>query len=226
MKTITKQLKPIDKKFIIHHASSLPIVTDFEIGVTHTNLIQANSFVMIITKVEFERLPYPYETDCIEYKNDTLFDCLNKCYRKKYLNEIQCIPFNNGLVTFKIDNDTLKENRFCTNLRTRLNDSNLNELSQKIKSECSVICGTPCNELYHSTKYHESYDDFDSHNRFYLSQSYFLKNNLFAKKIIFFVDNRSCKYMEFVVWNQYGAIIEYFNSIMQKENVCFCHPEI
>ena len=176
-------IKPIDKKFIIHHASSLPIVTDFEIGVTHTNLIQANSFVMIITKVEFERLPYPYETDCIEYKNDTLFDCLNKCYRKKYLNEIQCIPFNNGLVTFKIDNDTLKENRFCTNQRTRLNDSNLNELSQKIKSECSVICGTPCNELYHSTKYHESYDDLNSHNRFYLSQRYFLKIIYLPKKL-------------------------------------------
>ena len=178
------RIKPYNKKFIVHLSTSLPIVTDYEIGLTHTNLVKANSFAIIITKVEFERLQYPYDTNCIDYQNNTLFDCLNYCYRDKYLTKLKCIPFI-GLYTFKIDDDTSKENSFCINLRNKINDSDLNELSKKIELECTKICSTPCSETYHTTIYHELQDYFksDIYSRFYLSQSYYLKIKYSPKKL-------------------------------------------
>ena len=176
-------VKPYQQKFIVHQAISFPIVSDYDMSLSQNDLTGSTSFAILIEKVHFDKLEPPYDTGCVDYGNTTLFDCLNNCYRDKYFIEFNCIPIDGGLYTINIDSSS--ENVYCP--KTGLvNVSNIYILSQKIKSECSKNCGTPCSEVYYSSAFHEIHDnDLYTYYKFYLSASYYLKVKYWPKKLFY-----------------------------------------
>ena len=172
-----QNIQPIYLKIIVHHAKSLPIQTNHDMKLTQTNLARPNSIALKITMVKIERLQYPYDTNCKELGSEMLFDCLNKCHRDQYLKKLNCVPFNGGIFTFKFDDNTLNETNFCNYSQNKINFSDLKILNQKIKYKCSMNCGTPCNDTYYYTNYHEMEEEiYESINlHFYFSQNYYLK---------------------------------------------------
>ena len=174
------------RKFIVHNANSFPTINNNVMQMTQTGLEKTNSFAILINMVKFKKLKYPYETNCLDYGYNELFDCLNKCYHDKYLNELKCVPFFNGLFTFENTHDSLKKYKFCTNYTSNsFNDIYLNNLSSKLKFKCSLKCGTPCTETHYSSKYQEMAADMRSYFRFFLSHSYYL-NIIYSPKTVFY----------------------------------------
>ena len=175
-------VKPYQQKFIVHQAISFPTVSDYDMSFTQNNLVDETSFVILLKKVFFERLEPPYDTDCVDYGNTTLFDCLNNCYRDKYLKEFNCIPLDEGLYTINFDSSN--ENIYCPNIES-VNVSNIYILSQKLKYECSKNCGTPCSEVYYSSDYHEIQSNFLTQYKFFLGSSYYLKVKYWPKTLFY-----------------------------------------
>ena len=79
-------------------------------------------------KVYFERLPKPYDTDCQEYDTNNQFECINNCFKMKYHNRFGCIPSQDSLFTYKLDDHI----NFCND--TFLN--NLTLMNSAIESSC------------------------------------------------------------------------------------------
>ena len=177
-----RSMKAIHQKFIVHQATTFPILSDYDMSFTQNNLFARNSFAIQLNKIQFERLEPPYDTDCIDHSNQTIFDCLNKCYRDKYLNQFKCIPVDGGIFTFDVDH--LNQDAFCTKNTSRLLNI-LNILSQKLKSECSKYCGTPCSEICYSNNYREIQMQYLTHFDFYLSSSYYLNVKYWPKKLFY-----------------------------------------
>ena len=175
-----RSMKAIHQKFIVHQANTFPIISDYDMSFTQNNLFARNSFAILLNKIQFERLKPPYDTDCIDYISQNIFDCLNKCYQDKYLNEFKCIPIDGGIFTIDVEN--VNQDAFCTKNTSRLlNTSKI--LSQKLKLECSKYCGTPCSEIYYSNHYHEIQMEILTHFDFYLSSSYYLNVKYWPKKL-------------------------------------------
>ena len=194
----------------------------------HTNLVKYNSFSVAIDKFEFERLKYPYDTNCIDYKTNLLYDCLNQCYHDQYLAKLKCIPFVGSLFSFTMGKNILNETIFC---KSRSFNYDLNILSQNITFECSVKCGTPCTETYYSITYQETQRTILSIRRFYLSRSYYLKVKYSPKKsfysLVIDLANIWCLYygisfiqlMKILFKSQAIKIIHFFiNKINQAHN--------
>ena len=99
--------------------------------------------IYIINKIDFERLPKPYDTDCQEYGTSNLFECLNHCFKMNYHHRFGCIPQQYSLYTYIIE-DNVKHMTFC------INDTFLNNLTitnSDVQAFCKKQCRTPCNEF-------------------------------------------------------------------------------
>ena len=98
--------------------------------------------IYTINKIDFERLPKPYDTDCQEYGTSNRFECLNHCYKINYHHQFGCIPQQYSLYTYIIKNN-VKHMTFCND--TFLN--NLTMINLDLESFCKKQCRTPCNEF-------------------------------------------------------------------------------
>ena len=98
--------------------------------------------IYIINKIDFERLPKPYDTDCQEYGTSNRFECLNNCLKLKYHHQFGCIPQQDSLYTYIIE-DNVKHTTFCND--TFFNDITMTNLNVEVT--CKEQCRTPCNEF-------------------------------------------------------------------------------
>ena len=99
-------------------------------------------FIYIINKIDFERLPKPYDTDCQEYGTSNRFECLNNCFKINYHHLFGCIPQHYSAYTHIIDNN-VKHTTFCND--TFLNNLTISKLD--VELTCKEQCKTPCNEF-------------------------------------------------------------------------------
>ena len=95
-------LKYYSYKFFLHPRDAFPLLTSDEIYLTEKRGNGEDSFVVRLSRYEFERLPKPYETNCHNYGNSNRFQCLNDCYFNAYMNQIKCIPNYNCLLTIDL----------------------------------------------------------------------------------------------------------------------------
>ena len=131
-------------------------------------------FTYFINKIEFERLPKPYDTNCQEYGTSNRFQCLNNCFKINYHHLYGCIPQLHSLYTYIMD-DNIKYMTFC-------NDAFLNNLTwTNLNAEfsCKEQCRTPCNEFSYELDILKN--EFDSwHN---IMPSYYIALNDYYTKI-------------------------------------------
>ena len=99
------------------------------------------AFIYKINKVNFERMPKPYDTDCQEYGQSDRFQCLNECFETNYHDRFGCLPREDSLYTF-IFNDIHTNFNWCNN--TLLNNSTF--INSNIESWCKQQCKLSCNE--------------------------------------------------------------------------------
>ncbi len=130
------------RMFIMHSPSNLPIFNDLQLSLG--DIRGDNKWAIKITKLQFDRLPPPYETQCYDYGKSSRFQCVNEWYESMYRQELKCIPFEDSLMTIDL-NDKYKYNslNFCKN-RTKIVKNEL------IEHDCSRLCGTPCQDDYFS----------------------------------------------------------------------------
>ena len=100
------------------------------------------AFTYIINKIEFERLPKPYDTDCQEYGTSNRFQCLNQCIKHIYHDRFGCIPQYHSLYTYILD-DNIKYLNFCHDIYL----NNITLMNLDFELFCKKQCRTPCNEF-------------------------------------------------------------------------------
>ena len=98
-------------------------------------------FIYKINKVNFERLPKPYDTDCQDYGTSDRFQCLNECFETNYHHTFGCLPKEDSLYTF-IFNDEKMNFNWCNNTFYK----NSEFINSNIESWCKQQCKLPCNE--------------------------------------------------------------------------------
>ena len=123
-------------KFTLHSPISLPEYDDNQISLYEIQRRDTRKTVYLFknSKVNFERLPKPYDTDCQEYGTSNRFECLNQCIKKIYHDRFGCIPRDNSLYRFYLDEYVI----FCN--RTFLKNTTLDD------EYCKKRCRTPCYE--------------------------------------------------------------------------------
>ena len=103
-----------------------------------------NLFIFKNKKVNFVRLPKPYDTNCQDYGDSNRFECLNQCYKRNYYGKLGCIPRENTLYTYTLD-DNMKLLAFCNNSFSRL----IQLVNSVLDKSCKSECRTPCDEYYY-----------------------------------------------------------------------------
>ena len=128
---------------IVHSFDTFPLLTAQEIYLRDDNYYYENSFVLKLSRYEFERLPKPYETNCHNYGNSNRFQCLNDCYFNAYMNQIKCIPNYNSLLTIDLSNYSHYSHYiFCQND----DKQRINKINADINFVCNENCPVSCNE--------------------------------------------------------------------------------
>ena len=132
-------------------------------------------FTYIINKIDFERLPKPYDTNCQEYGTSNRFECLNNCFKINYNYLFGCIPQKLSLYTNIID-DNVKHTTFCND--TFLNNITMTNLDAEIS--CKEQCRTPCNEFSYELDILKR-----EYGRYEVIQPYYIALNNYYTKIIY-----------------------------------------
>ena len=140
-------LNYIEFEILLHSTDSFPLLTAEEIYLTDDNVYYGNSFVLKLSRYEFERLPKPYETNCHNFGNSNRFQCLNDCYFNAYMNRIKCIPNYNSLLTIDLSN--YSHYIFCQND----DKQRINKINRDINIECKIICPDSCKDILFLAKY-------------------------------------------------------------------------
>jgi len=98
-----------------------------------------------ISEYRFKRLEYPYESNCFQYVNKTRADCINQCYLNYYMNQMNCVPNYDHLLTIKIEIDYIDPNiSFCSS-----NDRNKTKImNQFLINHCIKMCLDSCEKQY------------------------------------------------------------------------------
>ena len=176
----------INRRFIIHSQDMLPILTDRDLSITDTTVDTAKSFSIKLSKIQFKRLPKPYDTNCQIYGNRSRFQCLNECYFDGYMNSnIKCIPNSESLYTFEINDKN--ENRskiFCESD----DENSIIYLNIKLNEKCFDKCLVSCDETYFSSDYEQVQyiGNFEAPSyKIILKESYY-KRIIFSVKMTFF----------------------------------------
>ena len=89
-------------RYFIHSPNTYIQSLDQEFHITDQSKHLSQVFETRIIKIQFQRLPEPYDTKCHEYYDSNQYECLNQCYSRKYLDQFGCIPKTNSLYTFAL----------------------------------------------------------------------------------------------------------------------------
>src|SRR5262249_22536068 len=107
------------------------------------------------SKISIKRLPWPYQTNCTDYKKYNSMgvskdECINKCRSNKYIKTCGCLPIINDIAIFKDHGNN--NHQFCNN-----SDKNIVNCILSIKLNCDY-CGTECDEEYYELNKKFLYD--------------------------------------------------------------------
>jgi len=102
----------------------------------------------------FKLLPAPYETHCFDYTITSYrsqSECINEHIIQKYL-EHNCLPKNNQMITYVIDNYNYSKfrHKFCENI-------SINISIESLKEVCRKSCNEVLYEIWHSNEISVSY---------------------------------------------------------------------
>ena len=181
------KLQALNQKVIIHEHNTQPIYNSEAYYFTNNLLVRDSYTIIKLSKVDFNRLPWPYETNCFNYFDNSRFDCLNNCYLKLYYKYLNCVPINQSLYTFDL-NDEQKYSKLniCSNNKY----TNNNYTNNDILLVCSNQCLESCSDTHYSIVYEMSNsvdaakytgNDF----KFVLRESTFITLN-YSPKMTFF----------------------------------------
>ena len=176
-----ESMRYFNKKILIHPYNELPDITTEEIRLTDNSFNQLNDFFIFPKRIDFQKLPKPYETNCYIYGESNRFQCLNECYLKGYNQKWNCTPNDNHLITIQLNNGIIEPKvEFC--------HKNINEtkvLNNELKTFCLNYCLESCtHSLYFpeiKPEFHTSGDDKNFDIPFYK----FVLKDIFYLKIIF-----------------------------------------
>ena len=128
----------INRKVYIHSMDTLPVLSSEELFFSYPdkNEPQFRKIIFKETKIEFKKLPRPYETNCQNYGKSNRFKCLNNCYFKEYQDSIECIPNFNSLYTFKLSDRNNEQNISCS----EENQGEVKNVNLIIKEKCTRKC--------------------------------------------------------------------------------------
>jgi hypothetical protein len=183
------ELDLISEKFYIHSSGLLPSLIPSE--VIENEFHGGEKYQ--ISEYRFRKLEYPYDTNCHNYGNKTRADCINQCFLNQYMEELNCIPQSESLLTIIVGEDFLQPNvSFC-----------LEEDRNKIKSfnesdYCYENCSNSCDEQYF---YVNSFQkdigevkfDLDSYQNYYIEVTYTPKMVL-TQYIVTIINSMSLRY--------------------------------
>ena len=117
IEAIYESMRYFKKKFLIHSYKELPDITTEEIEFTDNSVNQLSDFNIIYKRIDFQKLPKPYETNCYNYGESNRFQCLNECYLKGYNQRWNCTPNDNHLITIQLINGNIEPKvKFCHKL--------------------------------------------------------------------------------------------------------------
>ena len=134
-------LKYLELKLLFHPSNTFPDIKSEEVYLTDTGYLYTDSQVLKLSRYEFERLPKTYETNCHNYGNSNRFQCLNDCYFNAYMNQIQCIPNYNSLLTIDLSNYSHYSHYiFCQNDDKPIIDDINKYFSRICDKECKDSC--------------------------------------------------------------------------------------
>ena len=142
-----QNIRYFKKRFFIHSSKELPDFTTNEFELTDNSVIQLNSYRIAYNRIDFKKLPKPYETNCHNYGNSNRFECLNECYLNGYNQKWNCTPNDNHLLTVVLKNNSIEPKvKFChkTDNETQIFNSYLRE-------HCFKNCLESCEHVYFST---------------------------------------------------------------------------
>lgn len=161
------------KRMIIHSSDSLPVLTNDELYFTDTTFNQKNGYLLKVSKYEFKRLPKPYDTNCQMYGNSTRFQCLNECYFEGYMKTIDCIPNDNSLYTFVLNDGNNEQNlTFCLSE----NEDSIKTINTELIKNCNQECQDSCRDVYYNTDYEEIISQTNlKYYNIYFKASYYTK---------------------------------------------------
>jgi len=98
-----------------------------------------------ISEYRFKILEYPYASNCLQYVNKTRADCINQCYLNYYMNQMNCVPNYDHLLTIKIGNDYIDPNiSFCSSS----NRNKTKTMNQFLINHCNNMCQESCEQKY------------------------------------------------------------------------------
>ena len=133
----------LKRKFILHSRNHLPIWTSNHFRATDVSLEQEFNSVVKIEKIQFAKLPAPYDKNCLDYSEKEQFECMDKCIEKYYKHELKCFPNINNYHTILVDDQIFKKNfSFCNN------SEYISEKNKLFIKTCNSICSTPCSKTY------------------------------------------------------------------------------
>ena len=132
-------LFPFKKKnFLINEYNQRPELNSFSFS-----LNERGSYNIEIERTEIRKLEFPYETNCRYYENNTSFDCNNDCYRKQYMEKLECYPNYDSLLTIELL--TFNESEL-SNFCFYQDDLYIQNLNQEIIRKCNKKCLSSCVE--------------------------------------------------------------------------------
>ncbi len=135
---------PIVKGFLyIHDSNQLPSFPTSEFpSIPKTSIYYEKKL--------FKLLPAPYETNCFDYSYTpykSQSECINEHIIQKYL-EHNCLPKNNEMITYVIDNYNYSKfrHKFCENISINLSIESLKR-----------VCRRSCNEVLYQIWYSNAF---------------------------------------------------------------------
>jgi len=128
----------MDEKTYIHSSSLLP-------SLIYSENFNNNFGIKQIIEYRIKKLGYPYESNCYDYGNKTRAHCINQCYLNYYINQLNCVPQFDHLLTIKIGMDYIDPNvSFCSS-----NDRNKTKsMNHFLISHCNEMCRDSCEQQY------------------------------------------------------------------------------
>ncbi len=127
--------------FYINHKHSINNVKyNQKISAEKSNLLDVK-----IIKMQFKRLPPPYDTNCEEYGYGTRDQCISDCLFSYYYDKYGCIPLYNSSLNLLMKNNYLNTFKFC-----QFNESKQIAFQSKyMKLYCEKTCLIACNQEYY-----------------------------------------------------------------------------
>ena len=143
----------VKKKFILNQFNQRPELNSFTFGLNEKGIIDIE-----MKRTEIRKLEFPYETNCRYYENNTSFDCNNDCYRKQYMEKLECYPNYESLFTIELLAFNESE---LTNFCFYQDDLYIRNLNQEIIRKCNEKCLSSCLENKFEINYFQKYKVYD-----------------------------------------------------------------